>query len=104
MIRGIKVTASNMTGIDSYEGETIEDKVARIMQNGEPITDNAPIIYTERKDGVDPMYDIRTDRFDIALDATTKIEQSLRARRDEYMKQQEQSKNEKGGDNNETVA
>lgn len=92
----------DIQGIELIEGETIEDKVERIMNNGEPITDNAPIIYTERKDGIGAMYDIRTDRFDLAIDATTKIEQSLRAKRDEYMKQQEQSK-EKGGDN-ETVA
>lgn len=92
----------DIQGIELIEGETIEDKVERIMNNGEPITDNAPIIFTERKDGVGAMYDIRTDRFDLALDATTKIEQSLRAKRDEYMKQKEQSK-EKGGEN-ETVA
>ena len=36
----------------------------------------APIIYTERKDGVIPEYDIRTDRFDMALDATGAIQAS----------------------------
>lgn len=92
----------DIQGIELIEGETIEDKMERILNNGEPITDNAPIIYTERKDGVGAMYDIRTDRFDLALDATTKIEQSLRAKRDEYMKQKEQSK-EKGEENG-TVA
>ena len=30
------------------EGETIETKVARIVQNKEPITDGAPMIYTEK--------------------------------------------------------
>ena len=29
------------------EGETIETKVARIVQNKEPITDGAPMIYTD---------------------------------------------------------
>ena len=56
------------------------------MQNGEPISDNAPIIYTERKEGINPIYDIRSDRFDIAINATSKIEKALRARREEYMK------------------
>ena len=45
------------------EGEYIEDKVRRIVNNGEPITDNAPLIYTDRKDGVRAEYDIRTPTF-----------------------------------------
>lgn len=53
----------------SSEGESIEQKMERILQNGEGIEDGAPIIYTERKDGVSPEHDIRTDRFDVAIDA-----------------------------------
>ena len=54
---------------NSLEGESIEAKVCRIVNNGEPISDGAPLIYTERKDGVKEEYNIRTDRFDIALNA-----------------------------------
>lgn len=32
-----------------------------------------PIVYTQKKDGVPAAYDIRTDRFEIALDAVDKI-------------------------------
>ena len=32
-----------------------------------------PTIYTEKKDGVLPEYDIRTDRFEVAIDAIDKI-------------------------------
>ena len=32
--------------------ETIEKKVKRIVENKEPISDGAPIIYTERNKGV----------------------------------------------------
>ena len=60
--------------VEIYEGETIEKKVARITLTNEPITDTAPIIYTEKKDGVLPAYNIRTDRFDLAIDAMDKIE------------------------------
>ena len=35
--------------IPSYEGETIENKVQRIVLNKEPIEDGAEIIYTEKK-------------------------------------------------------
>lgn len=62
-----------LKSIDIYEGESIETKCARILQDKEPITDTAPIIYTAKEDGVLPAYNIRTDRFDIAMDAYDKI-------------------------------
>lgn len=55
--------------IESYEGESIETKVSKLVENNEPITDGAPIIYTEKKDGVLPQYDIRTDKWEIAQSA-----------------------------------
>lgn len=65
-----------LKSIEIYEGESIETKCARILQNKEPITDTAPIIYTAKEDGVLPAYNIRTDRFDIAMDAYDKITKS----------------------------
>nr|DAV17275.1 MAG TPA: hypothetical protein [Bacteriophage sp.] len=62
-----------LKSIEIYEGESIETKCARILQDKEPITDTAPIIYTAKEDGVLPAYNIRTDRFDIAMDAYDKI-------------------------------
>lgn len=35
------------------------------------------IAYTEKKDGVKPEYDIRTDRFEIAREAMEKIEEGI---------------------------
>lgn len=60
----------------SYEGEPIEEKVMRITTLKEPITDGAPLNYTERSDGVLPEFDIRTDRFEIAIDAMDKVNAS----------------------------
>lgn len=62
-----------LKSIEIYEGESIETKCARILQDKEPITDTAPTIYTAKEDGVLPAYNIRTDRFDIAMDAYDKI-------------------------------
>lgn len=76
-------TASRYEINDSVEGESIERRVERIMNNEEPITDTAPTIYTERKDGVIPEYDIRTDRFELALDMTDKIQKAAIAKRKE---------------------
>ena len=67
----------------TVEGETIEAKIRRIVENNEPIEDSAPVIYTERKDGVIPDYDIRTDRFEIAVDAKDKIARSHIAKREQ---------------------
>ena len=66
---------------NSIQGETLETKVKRITELKEPITDGSPIIYTDRKEGVKAEYNIRTDRFDIALDAMDKVNRSNLAKR-----------------------
>lgn len=63
------------------EGERIEEKVARLFEENQPINDGAPLIYTERKDGVLPAYDIRTDRFAIAQEAMEKNMNAVNAKR-----------------------
>lgn len=75
-------TTGRLESVEIYEGETIEQKVNRIVNNNEPITDGAPIIFTERKDGVLPEYDIRTDRWDIAITAMDKVNTDKIARRE----------------------
>lgn len=70
----------------AYIGETIEDKINRIVNNNEPITDGAPLIYTNRKDGVQPDYNIRTDRFEVAVTAMDAVTKSHVAKREERAK------------------
>lgn len=65
----------------SYIGETIETKVDRIVNNKEPIKDGAPIVFTERKDGVIPDYNIRTDRMEVAVEAMSKKATAIIAKR-----------------------
>lgn len=62
----------------TYQADPREVKLRKII-NGESndVEDGVfPTIYTEKKDGVQPEYDIRTDRFEVALDAMDKINQS----------------------------
>lgn len=54
---------------NSLEGEALHIKVQRMLKQGEPIKDGAPLIYTEEKDIVHPQHDIRTDRFEFAVEA-----------------------------------
>lgn len=63
----------------SYQAEPREVKLRKII-NGESnnMEDGVfPTIYTEKKDGVQPEFDIRTDRFEVAIDAIDKINQSM---------------------------
>lgn len=81
------------TDYEYQEGETIETKVKRIVENNEPITDGAPIIYTNREDGVLPAYDIRTDRWDVAQSAMDAVNQANLAKSKNYGKIEQQEKN-----------
>lgn len=76
----------------STRGETIEMKIQRIMNNREPIKDGSPLIYTDRKEGVKAGYDIRTDRFEIAIEAMDKVTKSVYAKRAEGDKPKEEVK------------
>lgn len=63
----------------TYQAEPREVKLRKII-NGESndMEDGVfPIIYTEKKDGVQPEFDIRTDRFEIAVDAVDKINRAV---------------------------
>lgn len=55
------------------EGENIITKVRRILDENEPLTDGAPLIYTPKEDGVKPEYDIRTDKWQIAINAMDRV-------------------------------
>ena len=58
-----------ITNYEYEEGESIEEKVRRVVETKEPIEDGAPLIYTPKEDGVIAAYNIRTDRWEIAQDA-----------------------------------
>lgn len=85
---------------DSNEGETIENKIRRITMNNEPIKDGAPIIYMERKEGIRPEYDVRTDRFDLAINAMDTVAKTKLAKRIELQTNSDKAEPIQGtGDN-----
>lgn len=85
---GIKINQST-------EGEYLELKVKKILTSQEPIEAISPIIYTARKDGVEPQYNIRSDRWDIAIEAMDKVSKSKISKRAEFIKNtQDEIKNE----------
>lgn len=87
-----KYIPSYMGSVESFEGESIEKKVSKLIENNEPITDGAPIIYTEKKERVLPQYDIRTDKWDIAQSAMDLANASKIAKSKGMKKPEEQQK------------
>lgn len=93
MIKPIFFPKPIKTNYEYQEGESIENKVRRITENNEPITDGAPIIYTNREDGVLPAYNIRTDRWEIAQQAMDAVNQANLAKSKNYGKIEEKEQN-----------
>ena len=80
--RKVQYNKSKIKSVEITEGEPIEWKIERVISNGEAITDGAPAIYTERKDGIISAYNIRTDRWEVASEAMDKVSGSIQAKRD----------------------
>ncbi|WP_036074725.1 hypothetical protein, partial [Lysinibacillus boronitolerans] len=59
----------------NYVGEDIHEKVNRLMTTDGAIEDdlNAQKVYTKRKDGVIDNYNVRADKWDMALDTLDQI-------------------------------
>lgn len=89
MYRTIKIGKTDISRNTSVQGEPLERKLERIIENKEEITDTIPVIYTERHQGVLAETNIRTDRFEVAIDGTDKIDKSYKARREERGKTEE---------------
>lgn len=55
------------------EGETLIKKIQRILDENEPLTDGAPMIYTPKEAGVRADCNIRSDKWEIAMNAMDKV-------------------------------
>ena len=96
MYKTQKIGVSKLTGVPQYKADSIEERVRKIMNNKEPIKDGAPIIYTERKEGVKAGYNIRTDRFEVAVDAMDYATRSHIAKREAKVVEMTKSKDAVG--------
>lgn len=84
--KNIKIPTSQIESGEHYEGESLEQRMRRATISNEPIKDGAPEIYTERKEGVIPAYNIRTDRWEIAQEAQDYVNRTWIAERDNKIK------------------
>lgn len=85
MYKKVRPSKGTLRVYEGYIAESLEDKISRMMNNKEPIGESTEMRFTERKDGVRPEYDIRTDRFEHALDAADYIDRSHKAKRERAM-------------------
>ena len=69
----------------TYEAEGLEVKLRRVTETNEPLGGDIPIVYTKKTDGVLPAFDIRTDRFEIAREAMSKVQESEMAKEAQRM-------------------
>jgi hypothetical protein len=74
--------SSKIQSCVKFEGESIENKIVRLVTNKEPIEDGAPLIFTEKKDGVLAGYNVRTDRWEVAAEAMDYVAKSEIAKSD----------------------
>lgn len=75
------------TETEAVVGEILERKIERLLLNGEPIEEpNRQLIFTERKDGVIDAYNIKADKWEVAVEASERITRSFEARREERLK------------------
>lgn len=74
-------------------GESMINKMQRILESGEPINEGSPKIYQERSDGINPLTNIRTDRMELATNARDADAKGRIAKRDERAKALEELRN-----------
>lgn len=86
MYKAPKMAVTQLNINTATEGEPIEVKIERIISNKEPIKDGAPNIYTPRGEGIRASTNIRTDRFEIAIEGMDKVAKSYKARREDKAK------------------
>lgn len=82
MYKKTKVTPGGIKINECTEGESLIKKIQRIVNNKEPITDGAPLLFTERKDGVLSDTDIRSDKWDMAIETMDEVVGIIRSKRE----------------------
>lgn len=75
----------NLCTTEKFIGQSLEEKVRKVETSGAPVEAVSPMVYTERKDGVRPEMNIRTDKWEIAQSAMLTITDGIREKRAQRM-------------------
>ena len=70
-----KIRTNNFAGMIKMtdSGETLIKKCQRILDESEPLTDGAPMIYTPKQAWVRDDCNIRTDKWELAMNAMDRV-------------------------------
>lgn len=70
-----KIRINNFEGMIKMteKGETLIKKIQRVLDENEPLTDGAPMIYTPKQAGVRDDCNIRTDKWALAMNAMDRV-------------------------------
>ena len=77
------------------KGETLIKKIQRILDENEPLTDGAPMIYTPKQAGVRDDCNIRTDKWTLAMNAMDRVNNY---KLNEYLKKGDAAETEKNAE------
>lgn len=81
----------------SYEGISVEQMLRNLMKGEKVDTTGSDLNYTDKKDGVRPEFNIRTDRFEIAQESMETATKAYITTRDNLPKK-EKREQEKSSD------
>lgn len=98
--KSIGIISKALKTTEEFIGQSLEEKVFQAVNSNAPIESVAPMVYTERKDGVLPETNIRTDRFEIAQEAMTTIAEGIREKRAKRIYDKIDKQASGSGDNN----
>ena len=107
-----KRTSTSIERNESIEGETIEQQIQRMINNGEVLGEEKEMIYTKPSDGIVYGTNIRGDRQEKAIEMTEKVAADVMRRRELKSLEEKQKKEaekakgevEKAEKNNENTA
>lgn len=78
------------TGKKPIAGKMLEYEIEAMLKNEEPIQGGSELIYTRKRDGVMPAYNIRTDALELAITAADEITMAAMNKRIELAQQEKQ--------------
>lgn len=86
-MRKTTVTRTRLLKINnSYEAKSLEQQLRAVMAGEKIETSGKALIYTERKEGVRPETNIKSDRFELAQEAIDYVNKTNIAKRDAFAK------------------
>lgn len=84
MRRVNKFRGTSIQTNECYTGEPLYKQLRIATKTKNPIKMDAPIIYTDKKEGVKPQYDIRSDKWEIAQNAMDYVNATAIAKGQQY--------------------